>query len=225
MTLKNALSDLQLGTYSDKYMIISLIVVLVIGGISLLLFHIPIKLLLCFGNRMRWYRRSHKQLAQRCGALYRPKTANKVYNTFSSLFYLFWLVLCPLTILAMFSRLPIYASILIQVVIWFIVLLHFAVKSDYRSFQNKSLSSRISSLDIHLGGKGEDEDEFEANYEMDQRLDDQEEPDEEFDDESSYADNTLQRRSKFDITFSDDLQVCNLFKIYSSLYINKYNHS
>jgi len=51
----------------------------------------------------------------------------------------------------MFGKLPIVASVLIQVLLWFLLLVHFGVRSDYRSTKDNRFLQRIHTLDANLG--------------------------------------------------------------------------
>lgn len=180
-------------------MLIAIIVCLAIGFASLLLCHIPLHLILCICNRkVRSFRKAKKRFIAK-NAWFKPKIVSKLYNTCFSLWFVFWAMLIPLTLLSMFSFLPLAASIVIQALIWMCLFLHFGVRSDYRSTTDNKLSNRIKSLDGHLGV--ESTEAYVSDYELGKEDDTEEDEDTEPDN------NILKRKSKIDMAEEDDIKV------------------
>ena len=199
-TQANAISFMFMNSktsYSDSTMIVFIVVSLLIGILSLLFVHIPLKLTIFICNRrVQSYRRGVKRLEAK-HEKFKTKVLSKVYHTSFNIWLLFWLLLAPLTILSGFNRLPIAASILIQIVVWLLVLLHYGVRSDYRSFKSNKLTNRIRTLDSNLGR--ETTEPFHSN-----KFGDEEDDDEEF---AEYDAGALHRKSKLDLADEDDLKV------------------
>jgi hypothetical protein len=186
-------------SYPTIVMLVAIIVCLVIGFASLLLCHIPLHLILCVCDRkVKPFRKTKKRFIAK-NAWFKPKIVSKVYNTCFSVWFMFWTMLIPLTLLSMFNFLPLAASIVIQALIWMCLFLHFGVRSDYRSTIDNKLSNRIKSLDGHLGIESTEA------YVSDYRLEKEEDIDE--DEDTEPDNNILKRKTKIDMAEEDDIKV------------------
>lgn len=131
---------------------------------------------------------------------FKTKIVSRVYHTTLSIWCMFWLLLAPLTLLTMFNRLHIAASIFIQMGVWIVVLLHFGVRSNYKATKATKLTNRIKSLD---SGLGRESTEPFRGYKLGDE-DDEDDDDEEFEE---YDAGALHRKTKLDLAEEHDLKV------------------